>query len=37
VKVDLLSRISLTLLALLVLFLGITPEALVARIIASLA
>ena len=36
VKVDLLSRISLTLLALLVLFLGITPEALVARIIASL-
>jgi NADH-quinone oxidoreductase subunit N len=36
VKVDLLSRISLILLALLVLFLGITPEALVARIIASL-
>ena len=36
VKVDLLSRMSLTLLALLVLVLGITPEALAARIIASL-
>ena len=36
VKVDLLSRISLTLLALLVLVLGITPEPLAARIIASL-
>src|SRR5205809_2509851 len=36
VKIDLLSRISLTLLALLVLVLGITPEALAARIIASL-
>src|SRR5213595_3425894 len=34
VKVDLLSRMSLTLLALLVLVLGITPEALAARIIA---
>src|SRR5436309_2788189 len=36
VKVDLLSRMSLTLLALFVLVLGITPEALAARIIASL-
>jgi NADH-quinone oxidoreductase subunit N len=36
IKVDLLSRLSLTLLALLVLVLGITPEALAARIIASL-
>ena len=36
VKVDLLSRTSLTLLALLVLFLGITPQILAARIIASL-
>ncbi len=36
VKVDLLSRLSLTLLALLVLVLGITPETLAARIIASL-
>src|SRR5216110_353241 len=36
VKVDLLSRLSLTLLALLVLLLGITPETLAARIIASL-
>jgi NADH-quinone oxidoreductase subunit N len=36
VKVDLLSRVSLILLALLVLVLGITPEALAARIIASL-
>jgi NADH-quinone oxidoreductase subunit N len=36
IKVDLLSRLSLTLLALLVLILGITPEALAARIIASL-
>jgi NADH-quinone oxidoreductase subunit N len=36
VKVDLLSRMSLTLLALLVLVLGIMPEALAARIIASL-
>ena len=36
VKADLLSRISLTLLALLVLILGITPGALAARIIASL-
>src|SRR3989475_1002378 len=36
VKADLLSRTSLTLLALLVLFLGITPQILAARIIASL-
>src|SRR5947207_4782128 len=36
VKVDLLSRLSLTLLALLILLLGITPETLAARIIASL-
>jgi NADH-quinone oxidoreductase subunit N len=36
VKVDLLSRVSLTLLALLVLVLGITPETLAGRIIASL-
>ena len=36
VKADLLSRISLTLLALVVLILGITPGALAARIIASL-
>src|SRR5436305_1060834 len=36
VKVDLLSRLSLILLALLVLLLGITPETLAARIIASL-
>src|SRR6266516_4069067 len=35
VKVDLLSRLSLTLLALFVLVLGITPEALVAPIVAS--
>jgi len=36
VKVDLLSRISLSALALLVLLLGIAPEAVVTRIIASL-
>jgi NADH-quinone oxidoreductase subunit N len=36
VKIDLLSRVSLTLLALLVLVLGITPETLAARIFASL-
>ena len=36
VKADLLSRTSLTLLALLILFLGITPQILAARIIASL-
>ena len=36
VKADLLSRTSLTLLALLVLFLGTTPQILAARIIASL-
>ena len=36
VKIDVLSRVSLTLLALLVLVLGITPETLAARIIASL-
>jgi NADH-quinone oxidoreductase subunit N len=36
VKTDLLSRISLTLLALVVLVLGITPDALAARIISSL-
>jgi NADH-quinone oxidoreductase subunit N len=36
VEADLLSRTSLTLLALLVLFLGITPQILAARIIASL-
>ena len=36
VKIDVLSRVSLTLLAVLVLVLGITPETLAARIIASL-